>query len=306
MRRLGYYLLLMVGMLFWGGSWVSGDIIVTLSTPMIIGFFRFLTASMFFLPVLLVKNGLSRSVSFEKVKYSIFLGMTGIFGYGMFFLVGMGFTTSAQGAIIAGMNPITVSLIAHIVHGERLKKRWQYSGFILSFAGVVLVVGVQVLIEFRMDYLLGNLLILCAMGTWGIYSSIGKAAMKTMSSLEATAGGVFTGTLFFGMGALIEGLNGATLSFDPLFWFNIFYLGFAVTFLGFMFYFIGVNNLNASNAAAFINFVPVFGVALSIIILHEVIHWTFLVGLMLIIGGVSIVNAFPSRDTSKEKSNELE
>ena len=95
---------------------------------MTIGFFRFLTAGLFFLPVIILKNGLPKTISFEKIKYSFFLGATGVFGYGVLFLVGMGFTTSAQGAIIAGINPITVSLIAHIVHGERLKKDGSMSG----------------------------------------------------------------------------------------------------------------------------------------------------------------------------------
>ena len=224
----------------------------------------------------------------------LFVGLTGIFGYGVLFLTGMRFTTATQGAIIAGFNPATISLIAHIYHKERLPKRWQYIGFILAFLGVIFVVGVQALLDFNLDYLVGNLIILGAMFTWGLYSSIGKEAMKTLSPLEVTTGGSIIGTFLFGMGTLTEEIWTLPALVDQIFWVNALYLGTCVTFIGFLFYFISIKELGATKAGGFINLVPVFGTVFSYLILHDVIYWTFGVGLFLVVVGIIIIN-FPTK-----------
>jgi drug/metabolite transporter (DMT)-like permease len=206
----------------------------------------------------------------------------------------MTFTTAAQGTIIAGINPASISLWAHLVHKERLSQRWKYSGFVISFLGIVFVIGIQALIEFRPDYLFGNGLIVCAMIVWGLYSMFGKTAMHTHSSLDATTGGVLFGTALFGTGAVFEQFWIQPALVDPNFWMNVVYMGVFVTFFGFLFYFLGIRNIGATQTSIFINLVPVFGILFSAIILFEVIYWTFLVGLGLVITGVLIIN-FPER-----------
>ncbi len=296
-----YYLLLLLAMCFWGGSWVSGKLVVAIAPPMTIGFFRFLIASLLFVPVFLAsKRGKAWNYTRRDIGLFFLMGLTGVFGYGVFFLVGMGFTTAAQGTIIAGINPASISLWAHLVHKERLAKGWKYSGFIVSFLGIVFVIGVQALIDFRLDYLFGNGLIVCAMIIWGLYSMFGKTSMRTQSSLDATTGGVLFGTILFGAGAVAEQFWVQPALIDPNFWMNVLYMGFFVTFLGFLFYFLGIKHLGATQSSIFINLVPVFGILFSAIILLETIYWTFLVGLALVIVGVLIIN-FPESLKDKEE-----
>jgi drug/metabolite transporter (DMT)-like permease len=299
------YALLTIAMFFWGGSWVSAKVLVAIAPPLTIGFFRFLIAGILF-AVLMAIRGPSPLKLFtrERARILFLVGLTGVFGYGVFFLTGMQFTTAAQGSIIAGFNPATVSLFAHIIHREHLAKKWQYAGFALAFAGIIFVVGIQALIDFRLDYLIGNLIILCAMMTWGLYSSIGKEAMKTMSSLEVTAAGVFVGCVLFGLSAITEEFWMLPAMIDPLFWFNVLYLGAFVTFIGFLFYFESIKQIGATKTGGFINLVPVFGTTLSFLILNEAIYWTFALGLALVIGGILIINFPESKDDTAPISEE--
>ena len=170
-----YYLLLILAMVFWGGSWVSVKIVVSNAPPLTVGFFRFLIASIIFIPILLTTNR-EKIQSYTRRDLGLFfvLGFVGVLGYGIFFLVGMQFTTSAQGSIIAGVNPITVSLLAFLFLNERLAPKWRYLGFLFSFLGIFFVVGVQSFLEFRLDYLIGNLILLIGMLTWGLYTVLGK------------------------------------------------------------------------------------------------------------------------------------
>ena len=113
---LKYYILLILAMIFWGGSWVSAQIVVSIAPPFTVGFFRFLTASLILLPLLLASQRESvRSYSRRDLALFFVLGLIGVFGYGILFLIGMQFTTAAQGSIIAGINPVTVSLLAFLI-----------------------------------------------------------------------------------------------------------------------------------------------------------------------------------------------
>ncbi|MHA1247534.1 MAG: DMT family transporter [Candidatus Thorarchaeota archaeon] len=285
------YLLLVAAMLFWGGSWVSAKVVVSLAPPMTVGFMRFAVATALFLVALSISgSSLRKLMSRSNFRLFLLTGMTGIFGYGVFFLIGLQFTTAAQGSIIAGFNPAMISFFAYLIHREHLHSRWQYSGFLLSFAGVVFVVGVQALLDFRSDYLLGNVIILCAMVMWGLYSSIGKEAMKTLSPMESTTGAVFVGMILFGLAALFEEPWSLPVLSDPVFWANILFLGVFVTFLGYLFYFRSISYLGATRTGGFINLVPVFGTVLSVVLLGEPIYWTFIVGLVLVVSGITLVN----------------
>jgi drug/metabolite transporter (DMT)-like permease len=286
-----YYALLVLTMAVWGGSWVSAKIVVAIAPPLTVGFFRFLIASLFFTPLMLV-NRHTRKRSYTKRDVFMFflLGLTGIFGYGVLFLTGEQFTTAAQGAIIAGINPTTVSIFAHIIHKERLQPRWRYAGFILSFLGIVFVVGVQSLLDFDPLHLLGNIIILSAMLMWGLYSTLGKTTMQTSSSLEATSGGVFFGTILFGVGAASEQFWLLPAMVNPVFWLNVLFMGVFVTVLGFFCYFLAIKNLGATRSAIFISLVPVFGTVFSALILFETIYWTFIVGILLVAGGILLIN----------------
>jgi len=296
--------MLIVAMAFWGGSWVSAKITVSLAPPMTIGFFRFFIASVIFLIVLLIVEPESRHF-FRRgnLKWLLLVGLTGIFGYGVLFLIGMNFTTAAQGSIIAGFNPVTVSIVAHIVHKERLKRKWQYTGFAFAFAGIIFVVGIQSLIDFHLEYLIGNLTILGAMITWGIYSSIGKEAMKTMTPLEVNTGGAIIGSILFGIASINEQIWAQPALVNPLFWVNAVYLGVFVTVVGFLFYFISIKELGATRAGGFINLVPVFGTFFSALVMPEdPIYWTFGVGLLLVVFGISIIN-FPVNNEIGEETS---
>jgi drug/metabolite transporter (DMT)-like permease len=280
-------------MFFWGGSWVSGKIIVGTAPAFTIGFFRFLLASIFLLPAAFLFNSHSSShITRRTVVQYVAMGFIGIFGYGMFFLTGMKFTTAAQGSIIAGINPASVSLWAHIFHKERLDRNWKYAGFVLSFVGVLFVIGVQALIDFQPAYIIGNLLILCAMMTWGAYSTIGKSAMKVSTPLQTTAGSVAFGCTFFATGAFFEGFWTLPAMTDMVFWTNILFLAIPVTFISYIFYFSAIKDIGATRSAVFINLVPVFGVSLSLLLLQETIYWTFAIGLILVMMGIGVIN-FP-------------
>ncbi|MHA2359810.1 MAG: EamA family transporter, partial [Candidatus Thorarchaeota archaeon] len=58
--------------------------------------------------------------------------------------------------------------------------------------------------------------------------------------------------------------------------------------------------LGATKAGGFINLVPVFGTIFSVIILQDILYWTFIVGLLLVVNGILLIN-FPSKKSETEQ-----
>ncbi|MCR9204894.1 MAG: DMT family transporter, partial [Halobacteriovoraceae bacterium] len=83
--------------------------------------------------------------------------------------------------------------------------------------------------------------------------------------------------------------------------FNVFFLGVLATGLGFIWYYDGIKKMGAARAAAFINFVPLFGLSLGALFLGEKPHMTLLWGAILVITGVTLanINRFPFKKLTK-------
>jgi len=291
-RVLQSYICMVITTLFWGLSLPIIKLLVDDTPPYTIGFFRFFIACLCFIPILVV---FYKPLKYSKETYRDFFlgGLTGIFGFGILLIIGMQFTTAAQGSIIMGINPVSISLWAHILHKERLDRKWKYTSFFISFLGVIGVIGIQSLLEFKLEHLIGNLIIISGVLIWGFYSTLSQQTMRKITPFETTAGAMFFGTLIFGVGAFGEQFwtQPEFRSFD--FWGGILVLGIFVSFVAFLCYFIAVKNIGATHSSIFINLVPIFGIFFSWLILEETIHWTFLIGLILIVGGILIIN-FPT------------
>ena len=71
---------------------------------------------------------------------------------------------------------------------------------------------------------------------------------------------------------------------------SVLYLGAVGTVLGFVWYYEGVVAIGPARTAVFNNLVPVFGVALSALLLGEPILLSMVIGGALVIGGVTLTN----------------
>jgi len=300
-----YYGLLVIAMFFWGFSWPLAQIMVGQATPFQIGFFRFLIASLIYLIIFFCTNFKKiRMYTWKSIKDFIILGILGIFGYGTLFLTAMKFTTSSQGAVIAGIQPALIAISSFLIFGEKLYPKWRYFGIILSFSGVLVIIGLQPFIEFNLDHLIGNIIVFIAFLFWCGYTLYGKKVMKKHSSLEITTWSSFTGMLMFGIAAVIENKWNliATVSWD--FWINITFLGLFITVVSFFLYFYVINKIGAVRSGVFINLVPVFGTLLSIIILHQENANTLWIGLILISLGILMLN-YPKDFSTNQKDDKI-
>jgi len=297
-----YYAALVISMFFWGASWVSIKILTSMTSPMTIGFFRYSIAMLLFLLLLVYRGCSPRNLFNSKTTQSLILGgITGIFAFMFLSLMATRFTTAAQASILAGLNPVSVSFFAYLVHKERLSASWRYLGIVIAFAGVVFVVGVQSLLNFNLEYLIGNIIMIFAILAWGVYSTTGNTAMKTLTPAEATAGSIFAGWTIFGIGSITEAGTMLPVLIEIDFWWNVVFLAAFSSFFGFLIYFEVIKRIGAIKTSGFTSLIPVSGTMTSIIILQEQIYWTFIVGLILVVIGILTLNAPDNNESSESK-----
>ncbi len=301
--QLRYYAYLVTTMILWGGSWVAKDIAMMFASPFVVGFLRMFVASILFLIFMpLTGKWPHRRYKRADIRILLVVGVVGVFGYEIVELAGVGLSTAAHGAIIDGAQPMMMATVAYLLLRERLDRRWKYAGLLFSLVGVILVVGVQSLLETQLQYFIGDLILIFGAFMWSLYSALGKAAMRTIRPLEMTAGGVMIGTVLLSVGAIAENFWTLPAMYEPLFWASVLYLGGLSAFVCFVLYFTSMEKIGATRTGVFISIIPVTGTILSALIMSEPLYWTLISGMVLVVMGIIATN-YPATTHRREEGD---
>jgi drug/metabolite transporter (DMT)-like permease len=137
---------------------------------------------------------------------------------------------------------------------------------------------------------LGELYMFAAVTSWALYTILGRKVLGGLSPLAATNYAALWGTLLLG---LIAAPAFDTLhpgQFDWPMVLSLLYLGVFGTAVAFVWYYMSVKKVGASTTSIFNNLVPVFGVAISVLVLGEPLLASMLVGGAVTIIGVLMVS----------------
>src|SRR5437868_1940113 len=202
------------------------------------------------------------------LQMSAFLlfGLTGIALYIAMTNVGLVYTAASSAALVQAAIPGVTTLFSVLLLKERVS-RLQLLGIGLSIAGLLLVTGIN-MHQTGSAPLVGNLFIFGGVLAWAVYTVQGKKLVSTFPWLVITTASISAGMLFllpFAIGELwLQGLP--HLRADGLV--ELLYLGAASSALGYALWNYGLRFLDASEAAPYINLLPVVGLLLSVIMLH--------------------------------------
>ena len=133
------------------------------------------------------------------VQALVLLGLTGIFGYNVFFFLGLQTVTASRASLIVANNPVFIALFATLLLGERMTAG-RGAGIFLSLLGAVVVITRGNPVEILQGGIgVGELYILGCVASWVAYSLLGKTVMARLSPLAAVT---FSFPVFFMLIAL--------------------------------------------------------------------------------------------------------
>lgn len=281
---------LILTMAFWGGTFIAARIAVQTMEPFAAAFCRFAIASLCLVALTLRLEGTFPRLKSRQLPFLILLGLSGIFAYNAFFFLGLQTVPASRAALIVATNPVFIAIFSALLLKEPLT-RLKVLGIALSLTGVTLVIsGGDPAALLAGNSGRGDLYILGCVLSWSVYTLVGKRVMGELSPLVATTYACLFGTLALFSVAMVQGLVTDWTTFAPAAWLSVAYLGVFGTAAGFNWYYEGVLAIGSAKASVFINLVPVFAIALAVLLLGESITLPLVLGGALVISGVYLTN----------------
>ncbi len=275
----------------WGISIVGAKVLGGLGlTAIEIVYFRFLIASVFFVPVLLLSDG--KVVPRGREWLSVIgLAVTGVAVNNLIFYTGLALTDASIASMIVSVNPLMTMLAAVLLLGERMTPR-KWGSVVLGMLGVSLLVGWDV----SSGQLIGNLLILLAASIWGLsFSFSKKLSNHGFSALVLTAWSEVVGTLM--LAPLTLGSYRKLGSSDFQFWGWLLFIGIVASVFSYILHYRAVEVLGPGVVAPSTNIIPFSGAIASALILGEEMSLVAVLGFLLVLSGVILVQV-PSASSS--------
>lgn len=189
LSRRGTYVSLALGV--FGIGWSAILVRWAGTSGLVSAFYRLAIASLIFVPWRGVGKPASQCATPESRRAAIIAGV--FFAADLAFFNSAVMATSATNATLLGVNaPIFVAFGAWIMYGERPTARF-WLGFLLAFAGMVAIVGTDVVIHPALG--VGDLLAVAGALCYGIYLLYVQRARETMDSLTFSTWSAGTGAL---------------------------------------------------------------------------------------------------------------
>jgi drug/metabolite transporter (DMT)-like permease len=283
------YLKLLLTAIFWGGTFVAGRSLAQNVGPFSAAFFRFAVASVFLVFLTWKIEGNLPFLKRSQILPVLLLGLTGVFCYNLFFFKGLKLIEAGRAAIIIANNPIFIALFSAVFFKEKLNAV-KIAGIMISVSGAIVAISRGNLAEFLQGNIgWGEFYIFLCVASWVVFSLLGKAVMSGLSPLASVTYSSLTGTILLFMPAFREGLTNC-INYSMSDWWDIFYLGFFGTVLGFVWFYEGINQIGPTKAGLFINFVPISAILSAYLILDEPLTVSLLIGTILVTSGVYLTN----------------
>jgi drug/metabolite transporter (DMT)-like permease len=286
-RKTGALLSVLLIVTVWGSASSVTKVAVENIPPYVFAFLRNLVASVCLLIFYLYrrKKNLQQRVD-APLKTLIWMGLTGISFFYVFFNLGLYYTTASAGALIQGFIPVAITLLAIVFLKEKLKSI-QGFGILLSVAGVIMIGFIGTIPEAR-NNLLGNVLIIIAVLSWGVYTVISKS-MQSYDPVYLTAMSTWIGTACLIPAVLIEYWNKPFIPVISLAgWAAILYLGIMSSAVCYILYNQVMKTLSAVQVGSFMNLDPVAGAIIAVIFLDERVTAWQIGGTVLVLVGVGL------------------
>ncbi|PZQ80890.1 MAG: hypothetical protein DI549_15475 [Ancylobacter novellus] len=215
-------------------------------------------------------------------------GILNIAVFTVLIYAGLARTSLVNGSIIGSAAPIVVGLFGWLILAERTSLRARFA-LAVSTAGVALIVlrgDVRNLIA--LDLNSGDLMLFLGISAFALYAVLLKRFPTRLSAAAALAVSIPFGLIALAPFALWEIANSGIPN-DQLgkaAWIVVYVA--SLPTLGFVLWARGVSLIGPTRAGQFLQLVPVFGSALAVGLLGEVLHLHHALGFALVLGGIAL------------------
>jgi len=203
------------------------------------------------------------------------------------FHLGLARTTASHGALISNVLPFVVLILAHFfIPGDRISLKKSF-GVLLGFIGVLLLFFDEPALN--SDLQKGDILVLCAVLSWGISAVFVKRIISEFHVLQITLYPMIFGIPFLFAGGLLWD-DPMVISITPTVVKALLFQSLVTTAFGFVSWNTMLQRFGATALHSFIFIIPLSGVSLGVMILNEPVTPHLLASIGFVVAGILVVN----------------
>lgn len=282
-RNKAGHLCALLTIIIWGTTFISTKILLVDFQPVEILFFRFVMGLLALL--IIYPHRLKTTTKRQELTFAL-AGLCGICLYYLLENIALTYTMASNVGVIISVAPFFTAIMSHLFLKEEGKLR---ANFFIGFFVAMIVIF---LISFNGSKLelnpVGDLLALLAAFVWACYSILTKKISSYGYHTILTTRRVFFYGILFMIPTLFMFDFHLELSrfTNPVYLFNIIFLGLGASALCFVSWNLAVKVLGAVKTSIYIYMVPVITVVTSTLILHEQITALSIIGTLLTLAGL--------------------
>jgi drug/metabolite transporter (DMT)-like permease len=224
----------------------------------------------------------------------LFLSVAGILPPSLLLAWGIARSTAANGSILSMTIPVLMTLMGVVMLREKLTYP-RVIGLFLGLAGTLLISTDDLRhASFKSDLLVGNIAIFLAGFGAAFYNAYSKELLSRYSELELLVYSDVLGALCCGLISLLREPQSllAISSYPTSAWISVVILGTLSWGLAMVMWMKVLSQLDLTQISVSVYLLPVFGVGLAILTLHERIQVQQVVGGILVIVGTVALTVF--------------
>lgn len=266
----------------WGCVFSVGKLMSPHLPPFAVTLARYGLAAMLLLPFAWREFG---RVERGDVPRLVAAGLLSSLFFNGFLFFGFNFAPAGDAVLAPAIVPILTTALGVLFLRER-PSAGKVAALAVSVVGVVLVFWTALQAEAGSGRVLGDLAIVAAALSWSGYLLLSAPFGGRYSPLFLTSVTCLAGTVGGLPLALWEGGLGRFWTMPQVAWLELLFIAVMGTVAAFTLWSRGTQELGAGRAAVFMNLVPIFGLASSVVLLREHLGGLQLVGIALVLAGV--------------------
>lgn len=277
------HLAALLTILIWGTTFISTKVLLVDFQPVEILFFRFVLGLLALLIVC------PRRMTGTTLRQEIVLGAAGLCGVCLYYLmenIALTYTMASNVGVIISAAPFFTAILSHLLlkKEEKLGAAF-FVGFLIAMAGIALISFNGSALQLNP---IGDLLALLAAFLWACYSILTRRISGYgYNTILTTRRIFFYGILFMVPALFLFDFRRELDRFaNPVYLWNILFLGLGASALCFVTWNFAVRLLGAVKTSVYIYLVPVITVAASVVILREPFTWMTGAGTVLTLAGL--------------------
>lgn len=280
------YVLIFLMVAFWSGNYIAGKIALRAFSPMLLAGLRISLAGVTMAPLYLwERRKTSRPLPAAQIVRLLLLGLLGVTLNQVLFIVGLSRTSVAHAAILIGLTPIQVLIIAGLRGQERITAR-KAAGMAIALAGVAVLKSFEPASGGDGANWLGDIVILMAGLCFALFTVFGKEVTEQYSTITMNTYAYVGGAIALLPLTLWEASRQPLAQASVGSWMAAVYMALFPSVIAYLIYYHALAHMTASRVSAFSYLQPVFASIMGVAILGESLGAPVIAGGVVILGGV--------------------